>query len=332
MDKQTSSPGSPTEIARAALAVIGMDPASIAEVSVLPGGIGACDAYALTMSDESRFVLKAQLPGGPPDHIAALKREALFYRHLAPRLPISPPKVHGICTDESVGITLLIGSYSPSPPVEHWTEALYLQAAGDLARLHATFWDGADDLAACGFLGHRTLDVSDADTNHARECWTYLSTVPRFEPILGQDRLRWLEAQIQTVQSRIGPLAALPPTLIHGDCHVGNILIGECGDLVWTNWTCASVGRGPEDVSFLYQRAEFAGGTVPCNAMVEAYHAGLRGSGLDVPMEAVRSAADASEWSVRLLQWPHYMDYASPQTLRSFMERLDFLATTVHKS
>lgn len=301
------------------------NPEELVDASVLPGGYGACDSYLLTMTDRSQRLLKFQPAGG--EHTAALRTEAEFYTSLARRLPIKTPRIRAVRIDSGGGVGILRDCYAASPAPEDWSEDTFCRAARDLGRLHATLWGRTDELATLGFLGRRSLDVTDVSISHSFECWEYVTAQPRFAAVLSSDRHARIKAWIPTVRPAQLYLAALPQTLIHGDCCPTNVLLDDDCSMVWTNWSGASIGRGPEDLSFFYQRAEFSGGSCPWEALLIAYHDALQLElGSTVDLESIRLAAEASEWTVRLLEWPHYMDYASPETLAAFLERLDVLA------
>lgn len=330
MNTDSGYEATPTGIARAAFTVLGRDPEQVASSEPIAGGIGACDAYAVTTSSGETFILKAQLPGSDPQMTSALRREALFYSRLAARVPLRTPCIVSISTNERNGIVVLMEHAAPSPPAASWTDDLYTQAARDLGQLHAAFWDGAALLESCRFLGRHGTEISEAEIQAGRDSWDSVARMERFQDVMTQDRVSAIEAWIPTA-SQVQPLlAALPPTLIHGDCASGNVLISSDGSLIWANWSGASIGRGPEDLSFLYQRSAFSGGTPPWDAMLTAYHESLQANlGQPVDPDALRQAAEASEWTVRLLQWPHYMDFASPETLQAFLCRLDELAESL---
>lgn len=327
MEQQETTASSPMDTAKAALTALGLDPETIVSATVTPGGIGSCDAYLLKMANGDQFVLKAQLPGSDPRSINALKREAKFCSRLANRLTISTPRVRTLSTNDRTGVILLVDYSGASLPEADWSEALYIRVADDLGRLHSTFYGKSDALAGFNFLNRRTLDVSSETAAHANDCWARVAGDPRFSDVVTPERLSAIRRWIESLETTQPLLAKIPQTVIHGDCHPGNVLQGENGALVWTNWSEVSVGRGPEDISFFYQRAEFAGGTVPWDAMITAYHASLQNAlGQDISIDDIRRAAEASEWSVRLLQWPHYFDQASPKSVQSFLSRLDELS------
>jgi aminoglycoside phosphotransferase (APT) family kinase protein len=327
MEDQTTTPPSPLEVAKAALTALRRDPEALVSATVRPGGVGACDAYLLRMENGEAFILNAQLPGSDPQFTSALKREAQFYSRVSSRLPIRTPRVRTISTNESTGVIILTDYCEASPPAGAWTEAQFIRAAKDLGQFHAAFHEKTAALAGCTFLTRRSLEVTAEELSHAHESWANVAGQERFKDIITPERLGVVDGWVETVTRTQSLLAAVPQTLIHGDCHTGNVLTDDDGAFVWANWSGASIGRGPEDISFFYQRAEFAGGKVPWDAMISAYHASLQTAlGADIPFDDILRAAEASEWAVRLLQWPHYMDYATPDTLRAFVTRLDALA------
>ncbi|HEY3266065.1 MAG TPA: aminoglycoside phosphotransferase family protein [Armatimonadota bacterium] len=309
---------------------LGWPEGGVAGVETLHGGISGARAYRIRFDDGRELVLKARLPDADADSHAGAAREAEFYRRLAARLPVRTPRIHGVEHGPAVGVWMVMESLRPAPSPAACSAAHFARVAEDLGRLHAAFWGRAAELDACEFLIRRPIAVSDDELAHARASWAHVREEPRFAPVWTEARVRFIEAAIATTPEAQRHLAALPETLIQGDCHIGNILLDAAGALVWADWQGAAIGRGPADLSFLYQRADVAGATVDLEALLAAYHRGLSGAlGEDIPIDALRRAALASEWTVRLLEWPHYLDYATPESLAAFMDRLDALAAAL---
>jgi aminoglycoside phosphotransferase (APT) family kinase protein len=90
---------------------------------------------------------------------------------------------------------------------------------------------------------------------------------------------------------------------VHGDCHAENLLRDADGTVVWADWAEVGVGRGPEELAILWQRAEFNGATVPREAMVAIY---ARARGLEVD-DVLGDAVRAAELLMVLLGWPEFL-------------------------
>ena len=111
--------------------------------------------------------------------------------------------------------------------------------------------------------------------------------------------------------------------LTHGDCHVGNLLQGPDGRVMWIDWQEVCLSGGLDDLVFLWQRAEFDGAQPPREAMSAAYAAARR-----LPLdEAFRSAIAACELRLLLVAWPHFLRYGRQDRQRAMADRLDQLAT-----
>jgi aminoglycoside phosphotransferase (APT) family kinase protein len=122
-------------------------------------------------------------------------------------------------------------------------------------------------------------------------------------------------------------LAAFPVTLCHGDCHIGNLLRDERGNLVWADWQEVGLGRGPEDLSFLLQRAAHDGGSIPWEQTVAIYQRHLQAHiGELVPLADIQRTMDASELRTELIQWPFYLQWASIEQVSRMVNRIQSLA------
>ena len=116
-------------------------------------------------------------------------------------------------------------------------------------------------------------------------------------------------------------LAALPPCLLHGDFHLGNLLVDPVGEFVWIDWQEVGSAHGPEDLAFLCQRSEAVGLTPPRDAMLTTY-AAARGISDDA---VLRHAFVAAELQLLLLAWPEYLGFIDNAARTRLSTRLNSL-------
>ncbi len=218
---------------------------------------------------------------------ADARRELSFYQELADAVPVRTPRfVEGLGTDELT--VLMVTAAEPGSPAREWDLARWLDIAGQLGSLHRT-------LDRAGLEAHHWLQAERPETDVAPaervSLWSRSSLAPVVLPLLAD--LGRLHASLQR----------LPACLVHGDCHAQNLLRDADDNVVWADWAEVGVGRGPEELAILWQRAEFDGATVPREAMVDAY-ALARGLEVDELLwDAIRSA----ELLMVLLGWPGFL-------------------------
>lgn len=223
-------------------------------------------------------------------------RELHFYRELAPRVPVRVPRfVRGVeCGDTCCVLVEPAGT--AIRPAGRWTDL-----AAQLGRLHR---------APADWPWAKPLHVpTEADIASAAMAWAYGTLVlPAFHRMAAA-------------------LAALPVCLCHGDWHLGNLLDGGDGRIVWIDWQETGAGHGPEDLALLWQRAERDGWDPPREAMLTAY-AHARG----IPDDAdLRRATVAAELTLLLLSWPPHLATAPPWARARLIRRFERLVeASVH--
>ena len=218
---------------------------------------------------------------------ADARRELSFYRELADAVPVRTPRfVEGLRTDDLT--VLMVTAAEPGSPARDWDKARWLDVAGQLGSLHRTL-DGA------GLQAHPWLHAERPNAGVAPaervSLWSRSSLAPVALPLLADlERLR-------------ASLHRLPACLVHGDCHAANLLRDTDDNVIWADWAEVGVGRGPEELAILWQRAEFDGATVPREAMVDAYALARR-----IDVDAVlRDAIRSAELLMVLLGWPDFL-------------------------
>ena len=304
-------------------------PEQLQHYHLLQGGISGATTYRLRMTDKE-LVCKITRTNSEPHVFARAFRELSFYLTLAPHLPVRVPEVVGYVQDER-GIALLLTAYQPSPPASQWQEQHYLEIARQLGRLHALFWKRTTQLAQYSWL--RTPEETDSvqQVQEATTQWQALQEDLRFAPVIPNSRFQRVNRLLSQMPQVESLLINFPLTLYHGDCHGDNVLRDGRGEVIWADWQEVGLGLGPADVSFFMQRAFFADGTVPHEAMLKAYHQQLEEQGVEgLPFALLQPTVDALEVRSWLLQWPPYLGYASPERLSKVLERVDLLSRRLH--
>jgi aminoglycoside phosphotransferase (APT) family kinase protein len=182
-----------------------------------------------------------------------VQREAHFYEVLAPRLTLRLAQLHGHVTDDRVerGVLVL------EDMVETRQGDILIGATPDeadalvdaMARLHARFWDASDaDVAS----------LPSWDEVAKKRLSNLAETLPVF---LAEWRGRVPDAAfafatdlVKRTEDAYGELRMAPPTLVHGDLHLDNVLFGTDGMPIVIDWPSAS--RGPAAADFGHFLAE----------------------------------------------------------------------------
>jgi Ser/Thr protein kinase RdoA (MazF antagonist) len=218
---------------------------------------------------------------------ADARRELRFYQELADTVPVRTP--HFVEGARSGDLTvLLVTAAEPGTPARDWDLPGWLDVATQLGSLH------------------RMLDRSGLDTFpwlRAERSETGIAPPERVS-LWGGSPLASVALPLLAELDRLtAALRRLPACLVHGDCHAQNLLRDADGHLVWADWAEIGVGRGPEELAILWQRAEFNDATVPREAMVASY---ARARGLEVD-DLLKEAVRAAELLMVLLGWPAFL-------------------------
>jgi Ser/Thr protein kinase RdoA (MazF antagonist) len=294
---------------------------------VLQGGVSGAATYRVSLENE-QIVLKVAGEGAPSYVLERARRELRFYRELAGRIPLRVPELLGVA--EAAGPCLALRAYSPVPPIETWTEEHYLDIAKQLSRFHALFWNRTDQLARLPWLRVHRWRPDSALMERAAAAWRHLANDPDRQRILTPDEIGWIKEAMRHLDRAVAILEAFPATLCHGDCHHGNLLVDGDGLWRWADWQEVGIGPGPEDLSFFFQRARMAGGSVPEEAAVTSYHHALAtATGQNIELSALRRVLCASELRSLLLLWPPFLSSVPLERLEWVVHRLQYLAATL---
>lgn len=294
---------------------------------VLQGGISGSHTYRFELNSQP-VVLKVAVAGSEPYIWERARREHQFYHTLAERVPLRVPRLLSSYAADDFGICVLLAAYRPANPAQSWEEGDYLQVAEQLAGFHAAFWGRAGDLADYPWLRKPAPGTEASQVKAARGAWRDLLGQERFQGAVAEGSVRALDAGLERIAEVDAFLRTFPTTLCHGDCHIDNLLRDPQGELVWADWQEVGVGRGPEDLSFLLQRAFPAGegSAALIERVIAAYQAHLEArSGARIPLAAVRQVIDGSELSTRLLQWPFYLTQAPREWVLGMLTRIEQL-------
>ena len=259
------------------------------QVSVLPSSITESRSRAgvqrvSTATGESAY-LKLTAATTGRDGVDAARRELRFYQHVAAGAPLRTPKLLGFLDTED-GIGLLLEATGDSVEIHSWTQDMWTELGGALAKLHdmpvPATWDKSrrDGLLEA---------MADPDEDQVRAFWS--SSLSQLDQILAERAA--LSDQ----------LMAAPEVFVHGDCHTGNVLQAEDASLVFCDWQSTGLGRPSSDLAFLMVRAA-PSGVVPPRALLDAYSQAspARGHTLD------RSVL-AEELAILVFLWPPFAAY-----------------------
>lgn len=239
------------------------------------------------------------------------RRELAFYTRLAGRIPLRTPAMLGAADNEELTCLLLEAAH-PSPPAPEWTTDQWLLVAAQLGELHRP--EVLQQVVSDDWLGHAGWPPPGYVTQAAgtaRRQWRELGHGDLTDPLF--DQLEELAAALH----------ALPECLLHGDCHLANLLLGKTTtDLIWTDWQATTRGRGPEDLALLWSRANADGGRPPVDEM-RATYAGVRGLPDD---DLLHRALLAGRLRLELFGWPERLPHFDTERRRCIVGQLARLA------
>ena len=175
-------------------------------------------------------------------------REAMFYDRLAPHLELRVPRAHAVRYDEASGAFILLledlnaagctvstGPESPTPDAA-------AKALEELAAMHVRFEDGAVRRRDAGWVSppdppsdYGTMRLAEGLANHR----------DRLTPAFAE----MSEVYIDHRDALHAAWSEGPPTVIHGDTHIGNLFFA--GDRVgFLDWGLIVVNTPMRDVSY----------------------------------------------------------------------------------
>lgn len=181
------------------------------------------------------------------------RREALFYRHLAPRLDLRVPEAHVALCDDADGtfVLLLEDLVTNGCTVSDGPTGVGVDAAAvlleSLARMHVRYEDPA-------------LRRSEAPwVPHVRQGSDYGARLLRYGLDHHRDKISDTFAELSEIYIADAPrLQQLwhegPHTVIHGDTHIGNLFFDH-GDVGLLDWGIINVSTPMREVSYFLNMA-----------------------------------------------------------------------------
>lgn len=260
----------------------------------LSAGASSSHVFLLDL-DHERAVLKVT---EDPDWLRRAGREFAVYDQLAEPLGPALPTVLAAHRDRRA-VRLLLSAHQPLPPARQLDQSAWVAVADQLGRLHGT------PAPAAAWLESRPWPSAEETDAGVRRWSARGSAVPA------------ARAAAQLARSKDAQLSG-GPVLTHGDCHVGNLLLGRPGHVVWIDWQEVCLSNGLDDLVFLWQRAEFDGASPPRDAMTAAYAAARR-LRLD---DDFRSAMTACELRLLLVAWPPFLAHGQQDRQELMTQRL----------
>ena len=256
------------------------------------------------------------------------QEEVQVYRELQDQIPLALPEI--LFTDLSDrndladrnSLCIYAGLPAGKPSLE-WSLADELGALGDLAKLHAAFWEM--QVGSSGWL--RPLqETIYADLKAARRGVRLLRQIGGWHGIITEDRLTLMEVLLADPSKLLAAVDKLPVTLLHGDPWQPNwIILGDRRVLL--DWQTACVGPAIWDVVYFLEMSGEGGGALRIGEeeAVRAYLDALE-CALNRPLgafsEDFRAAFEPVSLLQTLIRWPLYAcDYLFPLETYPFLAR-----------
>lgn len=199
--------------------------------------------------------------------------ELAFYRDVAPRMPCRVPRSYGGWLDadpDADRAVLVLEALAVREQGDVLTGATAGQAhavLGAAAAFHAAFAQGAQPS-----LPRLTYDVDVLQRRLAERTGPYLHRYAESLPTAVRKRIDDLPADVETASA---VLAAAPPTLVHTDFHLDNVLFLDGGEPAVLDWPGARRGAAAVDVArFLVEGV--ADAVLPEHAALMAHYRNSR--------------------------------------------------------
>jgi Ser/Thr protein kinase RdoA (MazF antagonist) len=177
--------------------------------------------------------------------------EARFYRDVASDVPVRVPVVHHASTDEDGRYVMVLedleasGCTFPSPGDDDVGDSV-AAVIDALAHLHVRFWE-SPRLAGAGDLGWVTEGGRVAFEGGGPFIQKALD---RFGDEMGATFRRLAELYVERAPAIAALLGAGPPTLIHGDPHLGNLFM-DGATAGFFDWGMVWRATGMRDVAYV---------------------------------------------------------------------------------
>ena len=172
---------------------------------------------------------------------AGVPLEIIAYREIVSRLPVATPRVLHTVSDEATGRYWIfmeeiagVGGALAGGKAITWGERLLEDAAGELGRLHATFYDGSR-LALPSEPGFGRWSSTGIESTLPYWEEVARTGLPRCRDLLGRRGAALLGRASALLLEIAGRLERGPRTIVHGDCSPGN-LVPAGRRLLFTDW------------------------------------------------------------------------------------------------
>jgi Ser/Thr protein kinase RdoA (MazF antagonist) len=201
-------------------------------------------------------------------------------------LPIRAPRVLSsdfAASDRRTAIVMSRACGEPGDVVNGTTPDRLASLITDLAALHAGF-RSPRALEKLEWLPRWGAGTASAERPHLRRAERYSSRIGPFLANHGRTAPAWsmglLEAATVGLEDRLARLADLPPTLIHGDAHLDNVVFKKDA-ATWLDWQSASRGPGLYDVvRLLGETMDITEDIALARRLVQRWANGLRSAGV----------------------------------------------------
>lgn len=274
-----------------------------ADAPELPGGMsGSHILGALTDRDVPVVVKVTALE--LPDEARRARRELEVYSDLSQRLPLPAPRLFASHSTEA-WIAIALERHRPAPPASRWTTAQWVDLATTLGELHSN---------GCGMPGlPPPVDAviprsAEELRGFARQLWS------------GQGDANRLEAVFGTLDQLHEVVSNGPASFVHGDCHLGNIVLTDDGKPLLVDWQSAHVGPSAADVAFALTRAAADSGSIPRDRVIDAYSAA---AGFDPA--TVHRAVTAQQLLILVEQYPEFAAFLGHDEIAGLRRTFDVL-------
>jgi hypothetical protein len=254
--------------------------------------------------------------GSQAEHLRAIYLgEALFYRDLAHRLDLCPPRAFASVVDEGAGRScILLEDLVPmNVRFGHAAQPLSPRDATRgielLAKLHARFWDGSGLDAFDWLQGGGALIRSGVhDLTYSPEIWARCAALPRGRLMTGP--LADRQAMHGVMSRLLAHDLERAHCLVHGDAQPMNLYFTPDGTPGLIDWQTAMHGHWAHDVTeFIVAALDIDDRRAAERGLIEHYVATLRENGVEslgldeAWREYARHTAYTFHWALCQPEW-----------------------------
>lgn len=232
------------------------------------------------------------------------RRELYVYTEISRRVAIPSPRMVA-AQETGEWVAIAVERLERVEPAEAWTAAQWEDLASLLGRMHGSSRDvesvpPALDLSSRHEQGGLLL--------FARQLWS----TPDDE-----DRLKRVVDDLASLRAAVDES---PRSFVHGDCHLGNVVLTSAGRPLLVDWASARVGPSVGDLAFALTRAAAVADTVPRRQAIDAYTAAA-----DVDADRTRRTVTAHQLLILVEQYPEFTDFLAPREVDRLRRTFDVL-------